>query len=365
MNRGFKRRRSPSAVAPAPSVQEAENPAQLQHGESSAQEAISVQQPGTPVQLHDAENPARLLSAGPAPRLKLGQSYSYAAQLRRERIRPAPDWTTQTTPRIEADPGGSYMAERPPVKSRRIWRNVALAAIFAVVVAVATYRISSAVSPIYQSTAQLRIVVNEANGLGQDSLQASDDLTAQLVQLVPTDSVLTAPARQLGMSVSALNSSLSVGTVAQQNLMQITANAPSASEAQRRAATITSDFKSFMVSDAQRQLASYVGSLSREIQRMNATEAQIAAKLRTATGGNATVLGTELGSIISQQQSLRSQLTQREATTVPVIQQVQAAGVGSKVSPRPTLYAIVALLVAGFVAAQIVVLTERRRRAAL
>ena len=337
----------------------------LNRGESSAQRAISVQLTETPVQPHDAENPASGLSGGPALRLELDQSDNGAAQLRPEQTRPAPDWTSQTVARIGTDPGGSYTAERPPVKSRRIWRNVALAAIFAVVVALATYGISSAVSPTYQSTAQLRIVVNEANGLGQDSLQASDDLTAQLVQLVPTDSVLTAPARQLGMSVSALNSSLSVGTVAQQNLMQITADAPSASEAQRRAATVTSHFKSFMVSDAQRQLASYVGSLSREIQSMNATEAQIAAKLRTATGGNATVLGTELGSILSQQQSLRSQLTQREATTVPVIQQVQAAGVGSKVSPRPTLYAIVTLLVAGFIAAQIVVLTERRRRAAL
>ena len=40
---------------------------------------------------------------------------------------------------------------------------------------------------------------------------ASNSLTAQLVQLSPTDAVLAAPAEQLGMSVSALRSAVSVG----------------------------------------------------------------------------------------------------------------------------------------------------------
>jgi capsular polysaccharide biosynthesis protein len=229
--------------------------------------------------------------------------------------------------------------------------------VFAVGVAGATYGISTAVSPTYQSSAQLRIVVNEANGLSQDALQASNALTAQLVQLLPTDATLTAPAQGLGMSLSALRSSISVGSVGQQNILQITANAPSAAQARDRAATVARDFITFTATEARGQLGRYVGDLLTAIRATNASLIQ----LRAAGGGPEVTLRNRLESNVTKEQSILTELVRREASAVPVIQQVQAAGLGSRVSPRPVLYAIVALLIAGLLAAQFVRLTERRR----
>jgi hypothetical protein len=75
----------------------------------------------------------------------------------------------------------------------------------------------------------------------------------------------------------------------------------------------------------------------------------------------ATVIEGQIASLQTQEQTLRTDLAQRQASSAPVIQQLQAAGDGSKVSPRPALYAIVALVVAAFVAAQVLTLMERRR----
>jgi glycosyltransferase involved in cell wall biosynthesis/capsular polysaccharide biosynthesis protein len=269
--------------------------------------------------------------------------------------------STQTLPKLEAEPDVPQEAEVPRAASGRRWPRVLLAVIFAVVVAGATYGISTAVSPSYQSSAQLRVVVNEANGVSQDALQASNDLTAQLVQLLPTDAILTAPAKQLGMSLSALRSSVSVGSVAQQNLLQVTANAPSAAQARHRVATVAQHFIAFMASDARGQVGGYVHDLSTAISRTNAS----LVRLRTARSGLEVTLRNQLASNLKEEQSVLTALVRRQASAIPVIQQVQAAGLGSRVSPRPVLYAIVALLVAGLLAAQVVVLTERRRASAL
>src|SRR6185437_9559335 len=87
-------------------------------------------------------------------------------------------------------------------KRSKPWLLWAAVAVFAVLVAGATYVVSNSISPTYESSAQFRISVNESAGLSQDALLASNSLTAQLVQLLPTDAVLAAPAEQLGMSVS-------------------------------------------------------------------------------------------------------------------------------------------------------------------
>jgi capsular polysaccharide biosynthesis protein len=252
-----------------------------------------------------------------------------------------------------------------PSRTRSTVLRAVIATLLAVVVAIATYFIASGVTATYQSSSQLRVIVNEATGLGSDSITASNQLTAQLVQLVPTDAILTPPAATLGMSVSSLRSNISAGSVAQQNLLQITADGPSAGGAQQRAALVTRYFVSYVTQDAHRQLGIYVTNLSKQLQSVNNTYARLAARLRTAHGNHAAVLQGELGSIVQQQQSLRTQITQRASAGLPVIQTVQAAGAGSKVSPRPVLYAIVALVVAAFIAAQVVVLAERRRRSSL
>lgn len=277
--------------------------------------------------------------------------------------------TASTQPMHEAElprMAGPAPDAAPPGEPRRrmsAWAVIGVA--FAVVVGAATYAISSAVPATYQSSTQVQITVNASSGLGQDSTLASNSLTAQYVQLATTDAVLGRPAAQLGLSISALRSNLSVGTVAQQNLLQISARARSADEAQRRAAVVTRDFVAYVLRDARRKLTSYSAAVSAQMRQINRRIAQITSQLGPAQPGNTAQslgLDSELGALTTQQQTLRNQLTQHLASSVPSVQQVQSAGQGSKVSPKPLLYAIVGLLVAAFVAAQVVVLVGRRRR---
>jgi capsular polysaccharide biosynthesis protein len=254
--------------------------------------------------------------------------------------------------------------ERAPRRARGRRFDIAIVLLIACGVSLATYAISSGLSATFRSSTQLRVQVDEASGLGSDSLLASNELTAQLVQLVPTQAVLAKPAAQLGVSVATLRSSISAGSVAQQNLLQITAEAPSAAQAQLRASTVTKDFAAYLTKDTKHQIAAYTNSLTAQIQAVNHSYARLAKQLQTATGSQANVIQGELGSLAGQQQSLRNQVTNRTAAGVPSIQLVQDAGAGSQVAPRPTLYAIVAFVVAAFVAAQLLALSERRRRAA-
>jgi hypothetical protein len=249
-----------------------------------------------------------------------------------------------------------------PRRSGRIALRVLIVIVFALAAAGVTYGISSAISPTYGSSTQLLVNVNEANGLGVDAVSAANELTAQYVQLVPTNAVLAAPAAKLGMSVTDLRNNISAGTVSQENLLQINANGPSASAAQQRAAVVTSDLVSFLERTNTAQLHTYIGTLSAQLRALDNDYAQLARRLTRARGAQAAYLQGELGALASQQQSLQSQVTQRATAGVSQIQLVRPAGRGARVAPQPTLYAIVALLVAGFVAAQAVAWDHRRRR---
>lgn len=250
----------------------------------------------------------------------------------------------------------------PARNPRGLGLRIAIATVAVVLAGVITYAVSSSVPATYKSTSELRVSVNGSTGLGQDSIQASNELTAQLVQLLPTNAVLANPAAKLGMSPSALQSTVSVGSVAQENLLQVSATGSSPAQAQQRAATVTAAFLSYMRTDARVQATSYTHVLQGGIQSMGSRLAKLEGQLNGASGTRtATVIEGEIASLQTQQQTLETDLAERQASSAPVIQSLQSAGAGSKVSPRPTLYAIVALVVAAFVAAQILTLMERRR----
>ena len=266
----------------------------------------------------------------------------------------------ETEPRFADRRPADWLPRRPGGIARRVLIVIAVALLAAGV----TYGISSAISPTYSSSTQLLVNVNEANGLGFDAISAANQLTAQYVQLVPSDAALAVPAAKLGMSVGDLRNNVSAGTVSQQNLLQINANGPSASAAQYRAATVTNDFMSYLARTSTAQLHSYIATLSRQLQSVNNAYAQLAARLQGARGAEAAYIQGELGALATQQQELQQQVTQHATAGAPQVQLVRPAGSGSRVAPQPLLYAIVALLVAGFVAAQAVAWDYRRRRSA-
>ncbi|HZU39713.1 MAG TPA: hypothetical protein VE992_01605 [Solirubrobacteraceae bacterium] len=272
--------------------------------------------------------------------------------------------STQTPPTGSGeradDPLYPPMAPERVGGGRRTWARAGFALAAALVAAVLTYAISSAVAGTYRASTQLRVTVDGPAGLGQDSVLAGNQLTAQLVQVLPTDAVLSRPAAQLGLSTSKLRSTLSVGSVAQQNIIQISETGSSKAQAERRANAVTAGLIAFMARDARTQLSAYQRLVGGAITGLQAQLSRLARAGGKLTPVQAAVLQGEAGAIANQAGSLRGQLAQREATSVPIVQEIQPATTASKVSPRPLLYAIVALLVVAFVAVQLVSLAERR-----
>lgn len=274
---------------------------------------------------------------------RLGQAAPAKAPARKDARRP--------------DPGAPPRKRRwGPVRRAIIVFGVALFA------GVLTLLISEHITPTYSSSSELRIVVGGVDGLGQDSLLASNDLAAQLVQLISTNKVLTAPALTLRIPVSKLRTEISAGTVAQQNLLQITAQASSAAESERVAKVVSQSFLAFMKADAANTVAAAAAGLTKSIAGLGRLQNRLSAELVTARGtGQKAVLLTQISATLTERQTLSSQLAQRQAVGSPIVETVQSAGVGSEVAPRPKVYALIGALVAGFVALQLLALANRRR----
>lgn len=247
-----------------------------------------------------------------------------------------------------------------PPRQRGRWAGALIALVVAVAAGVLTYVISSAVSATYKSSTQVQVTVNEPNGLGQDSVLAGNQLTAQLAQLLPTDAVLSRPAIVLGLSTSKLRSALSVGSVAQQNILQISTTASSPSAAEARATAVTAGLLAYMARDTRSQVRAYRRSVTGAIAAMEAQLSALAGRQGKLTPAQLGVIQGEAGAIAGQAQSLTAQQAERAASSVPVLEVIQPASTAAKVTPKPLLYAIVALLVVGFVALQLVAMRERR-----
>jgi hypothetical protein len=235
-----------------------------------------------------------------------------------------------------------------------MWRDGAVVLVVAVVVAALTYVISNSVSATYRASTQVQVSVPGQNGLGQDSVLGANQLTAQLVQLAPSDAVLDGPATLLGISSSALRGALSVGAVAQQNILQISATAGSSAGAQARANAVTRAVLTYVANSSQRQLDAYARSVQGVIKGMGTALGRLSSSRGKLSPAQLGVIQGEAGAIASQDQALRGQLAQRAAASSPTVQEISAATSATKVSPRPVLYTIVAFLVVGFLGLQLV-----------
>jgi capsular polysaccharide biosynthesis protein len=261
-------------------------------------------------------------------------------------------------------PSGVVPAQGPRRRgrTRTVTFALTLSVLFAVIVGAATYIVSHGLTPDYKSSGEISVTVPGSSGLGQDSILASNDLTAQYVQLLGTTSVLSRPARKLGISVGKLNSQVSAGSVSQQNLLQITAHSSDPAQATRIARTVTEDFIAYVKSTDRAASASYSGSLSSQLSALTARLASVTSQLATATDQTRPLLQSELAILQGNEQTLRNNIAEHQASTDVGIRLVVAAGPASKVSPKPWIYTAVAVIVALFIALQLTLLADRKRR---
>jgi hypothetical protein len=212
------------------------------------------------------------------------------------------------------------------------------------VVAGAVYLISNRVAARYQSSATVRVSVQATSGISDPAVTAANDLASQFAQLASSAPVLEAAATRLGVAASTLEGTVTAGTIAAQNLVRISATGSSPTQAQERATAVGKGFVTYIDAIDSRQVGTYERAVTTKLAPL-AREIAAARKRLLSTNveaqRNATVL---LSGLLSQQQTVLSSVAQASAAAQPSLQLVAPGARGSKISPKPSLYAGIGLL---------------------
>jgi capsular polysaccharide biosynthesis protein len=258
-----------------------------------------------------------------------------------------------------------------------LWRAKWWLLLLALAAGGAAYGVSRyAVSPTYSSSADVVITAHTVSGGLSDAITASNNLASQYAQLADSPPVLARASRDLPGGGHGLAAATSAGTVSDQNLVRVTATAGSPRLAQRRANAVASAFVvhiNAVNADAAAQLRSSVErQLNSSQQAIAKAEAAVTAATRNALASRkaripvlSSVLSAKeslLASLITQRQSILSDLDQSSIEAQPSVRVSAVAGLGTQTQPKPVLYAGIAAVVTALAAGQILVLVRLRRR---
>jgi capsular polysaccharide biosynthesis protein len=238
---------------------------------------------------------------------------------------------------------------REPDRALLIWRAKRLIIGVALVAGALTYFACSLISPTYRSSATIRVMVQPVGSAISDSVTASNDIAKQYLQIVDSTPVIQQAAGQLHMSPGVLSSAVSAGTVSDQNLVSVSSDGPTPSDAANRANSVASSFVSYINAVNARQVAALTGTF----------DAQLAENRREISQAIASNSGALQG-LVAQRQTIEGTLAQQAAAAQPLVEVQAQAGPGSKDQPKPVLYTLIAVLVAAFATAQIAVMVGRR-----
>lgn len=244
--------------------------------------------------------------------------------------------------------GEDLSLAQPPAPTSRDLRWWTLGAIgvvaVAIVVAGLVYAISDSVAGRYQSSAVVRVSVQATGGISDPAVTAANDLASQFAQLASATPVLEAAEARLGGEGGKLSGEVSAGTIAAQNLIRISVTGSSSASARTRTTAVAHAFVRYVNDLDAAQAAKYAKAV---ISKLAPLDSEIAAARKQVLSSNAetqrdaTVL---LSTLISQQQTILSSVAQSSAAAQPSLQLVSVGSTASKVSPKPSLYAAVALL---------------------
>jgi len=222
-----------------------------------------------------------------------------------------------------------------------------------------------------QFTAADRVAINVlpgANSGSGDFAVIASELANQSVNYVTADAVIKPAAQDLGMTVGKLRSEISVGTVNAENVLDIRVTDGGPAEVLKKVHAVTKYFVEYMgtryalqfdKSDAtQKALRKQIDQLNNEIQAYESTTAVPG----VSTPPHVQAWINELGILMAAQWSSSS--TANSAATalniIPSVEVLIRANSASQSAPKPTLYSVVAALIALMGSAQWVVIRHRR-----
>jgi|ERR1700677_673848 len=262
-------------------------------------------------------------------------------------------------------------AQSPWTRWDAIWDARWWVLLAAVITAVVAFGVSHAIPKRFSSGAVVRVTLPATAGISEQSVQAANDLATQYTQIATAGPIVAQAASTLGSAGAGLTADVSAATVASQNLVKITARASSPTTAQDRANAMASAFTGYLnrenANNASRSAAASYAQLRHVQTRLQEIEVQIDQSLAVREGGRPlstskraqlSLLQSESATLQSLQQSL---LVAQVGGGTPTLSVFAPAGPGSQTQPRPTLYALVAFLVALLVAAQTAAFADARR----
>jgi capsular polysaccharide biosynthesis protein len=257
-----------------------------------------------------------------------------------------------------------------------LWRAKWWLLAIALIAGGAAYGISRyAVSPTYSSSADIVVTAHTLSGGLSDAITASNDLASQYAQLADSPPVLERASRSLP-SGRGLAAAVSAGTVGDQNLVRVTAEAGGRRLAQVRANAVANAFVAQISATNAEEAAQLRSSVERQLQSsqqaISRAEASVARATRQANASsrsraplrNSVLAAKEslLASLILQRQSIISDLARGTVEAQPSVKVSATAGLGTQVQPKPALYAGIAAIVTALAAGQILVLVRLRRQ---
>jgi capsular polysaccharide biosynthesis protein len=238
--------------------------------------------------------------------------------------------------------------------------------IVAVVVAVATYFVARLVPAQYKSTASVVVQVSGSNP--DQTATAANSVAGQYAQDVTAQVVIAGASRKLSAAdAHGLSSAVSGGTVASQNIVQVSATGSSAGQAQQRAAALLAGLTEYVHRLVVGQTKAYAHAAQAQLTPIVSQIDRITSELDKAptsklTSGRYLALQSTLSTLIAERASANVAIAQNATAGEPSVTLLSEAGPGSQVAPRPTLYAGVAFLLALIVMWQLLLALAPRPR---
>jgi capsular polysaccharide biosynthesis protein len=242
-----------------------------------------------------------------------------------------------------------------PRRNRPLLR-IFIALVAGLVAAAVVYQVCSSLPVKYESSATLR--VRAPGGAGSsDNVLAANELASQYAQYVKSAGVINPAAERTGVPAGELRDAVTAGTAGDQNVLNIKVSADTPEAARTQANAVSAAFIRFVrrVEQSDRdaviaQIDQQLEPIEEDIARERRALDRLARDDSTSSQSLAATRQTLLQSLLTQRDRLQAQSIE-VSSRLPAVETLSPAGLGSKSSPKPGLYAAIAFLVVFLVVA--------------
>jgi capsular polysaccharide biosynthesis protein len=232
-------------------------------------------------------------------------------------------------------------------------------------IGIATYAVSKVVPAQYSSSGSVAINVSGADA-SQTSV-AANNLASQYAQQVTAQGVLQRANRMLSPSDARnLSTTVTGGTVSDQNIVDVQATGATPGQAERRASSVVNALIAYISNTASQSNNAYARSAERRLQPLDTQIRSLTNQLakeptEPVNSGHYLAVQQTLSTLIAQRSASIATIAQNASGSQPTLSVLTSPGAGGQTAPKPTLYAAVAFLIALIVFSQGFIYLSPRR----